>query len=410
MLNVRKVLTGNISVATVLITFASPVYSGTLGTYNGLGGNVYEYGFNQVSSVNQNSFITKRDSQNNVLWSLSHASSATDERAVFLTEDTVGTPWAVFTTDGGSLDSGFITQNTNTAPGAFTNVFLNSYGVGGGPKVSIIARLDPLTGKIQKGTFLRARLGSGRTNTLVVSELSVDANGIVTAEGTSFSSPPAANATQNNWVSLDLTGQERNSSGGYDVHFTLPNDLSGLLTAQLGFVSAPPDAEETPGSEETTGSEETAGSPLVEVVDAPEQKTVFEILTAASANNAVVQNLVDSISAVSPETRLQTLQSVAGNRLVPALQNAVQQGNMQRSAIAQRLQGRRWGNIGSASAVDISRLSLQQDGELLQGDRIQAAAEHIMASSHEQHHALRHWMEPHDPSDVAGNSQEVSQS
>ena len=108
MLNVRKVLTGNISVITVLVTFASPVYSGTLGTYNGIGGNVYEYGFNQVSSVNQNSFITKKDNQNNILWSLSHASSATDERAVFLTEDTVGTPWAVFTTDGGSLDSGFI--------------------------------------------------------------------------------------------------------------------------------------------------------------------------------------------------------------------------------------------------------------------------------------------------------------
>ena len=66
-----------------------------------------------------------------------------------------------------SYDSGYITKLW-VENDAFKNVLSGGYGVGGGPKVPIIARLNKEDGKIAKATFIYSKLSTGKTNSLTV--------------------------------------------------------------------------------------------------------------------------------------------------------------------------------------------------------------------------------------------------
>lgn len=65
---------------------------------------------------------------------------------------------------------------------------------GGGAKVAVIARLDPDTGAIDRGTFLVARLSSGNTNTLNATGLTISGDSVL-LDVESAAWPPAAGAT-----------------------------------------------------------------------------------------------------------------------------------------------------------------------------------------------------------------------
>ncbi|MFW5803922.1 MAG: hypothetical protein ACOCWG_01670, partial [bacterium] len=152
-------------------------------------GNIYSVGYIQRPD-NQDTRVTKKDKNGKVIWELEHAASETDERAILVSLDEDENPWVVFIVLGGSNNDKYITRK-ETSPGAFDHVFLNSFGNGGNKQVSVVTRLNPQTGKIEKGTFLTARLSSGKTNSLIVDGIAIK-DGKVALGITSGSRPPAA--------------------------------------------------------------------------------------------------------------------------------------------------------------------------------------------------------------------------
>ena len=54
----------------------------------------------------------------------------------------------------------------NTDYKATTGSFQTSYGSGGGPKITFLAKINPANGDIQAATFVGCKLDDGKTNTL----------------------------------------------------------------------------------------------------------------------------------------------------------------------------------------------------------------------------------------------------
>ncbi len=202
-------------------------------------GNVYKVGLEQVSSNNQNPFVEKYNSAGTLLWKKIHASTGVDERAVLVSIAEDGTtPFVVFTVDGGSNDSNFITKK-ETESGAFDNVFLNSYGrASGAAKVAVIARLNPENGKISKATFLMSRTKEGninateKTNTFVVDNFDVTSNA-VRIEGRSWFLPPSKDATASNFVHHPDATEENKSGSSWKMYIEMPLDLSKISRSDV---------------------------------------------------------------------------------------------------------------------------------------------------------------------------------
>jgi hypothetical protein len=192
-------------------------------------GNRYEVGFDQSSSVNQDAFVRKVDSEGQQVWKINHDSSPVDTRATLVALDRDENPWVVFTADGGSNESGYITRKELASPEAFQGVYQNSYGMGGGPKVSIIAQLDPISGKIIKGTFITARLSNGNTNTLNITAIGVNDN-LVAFEIASAAWPPGPGTSYSRFP--DLTDEDR-TDGTFLIYYEMNKALSELLRAEL---------------------------------------------------------------------------------------------------------------------------------------------------------------------------------
>lgn len=74
---------------------------------------------------------------------------------------------AAFSTDGGANPGNFTRFNHNGMGSAWQN----SYGPGGGSKASVLYELDPTDGSVISGTYLIAKLSSGNTNTIQVTDL-----------------------------------------------------------------------------------------------------------------------------------------------------------------------------------------------------------------------------------------------
>jgi len=122
-----------------------------------------------VTSDNQNCFVKKEDSDSNQVFKEYLEESTVDCKGVVVSFDTDGNPLVVVTVDGGQ-NSNYITQ-LNVADDAFDGVVFPSYGSGGGPAISVLARINPENGEIMKGTFLKSQLSSGNTNTYKVTSI-----------------------------------------------------------------------------------------------------------------------------------------------------------------------------------------------------------------------------------------------
>jgi hypothetical protein len=169
-------------------SIASDIPLSTSVTATDSDGNRYETGFNQIEDNQQNPFVRKYDANNDLLWEIEHDNSPVDVRGILVTIDLQNRPWVVFTLDGGSSSSSYLATRS-TSENAFSGVFQSSYGQGGGPTVSVITRLNPENGIIERGTFLTARLNNGNTNTLRVRGIGV-ADGFVRVQTESAFRPP----------------------------------------------------------------------------------------------------------------------------------------------------------------------------------------------------------------------------
>ncbi|HEY9736336.1 MAG TPA: hypothetical protein V6D06_08640, partial [Trichocoleus sp.] len=71
--------------------------------------------------------------------------------------------------------------------------WLRSYGQGGGPKVSVLGRIDPATGQMLSAAYLSALLGNGDSNSLTVTGLAVNSSGNLVVSAQSFFAPRRPN-------------------------------------------------------------------------------------------------------------------------------------------------------------------------------------------------------------------------
>ncbi|MEH2271103.1 MAG: hypothetical protein V7K68_22245 [Nostoc sp.] len=105
--------------------------------------------------------------------------------------------------------------------------WLTSYGSGGGPKVAVIARINPANGEVSYATFLSAKKAdNGQTNSLVVNNLSWNGANL-TVQAKSWWTPRRANTN-----SMSCSGA---SPYPYTVIFT--GDLRTVTSASANTCS-----------------------------------------------------------------------------------------------------------------------------------------------------------------------------
>lgn len=191
-----------------------------------LAGNTFSVGFSQVTDKKQNPWVEKRGPSGNQVWRIVHDDTTADARAFAIALDADQRPYVVFTIDGGSNDANrFQTRHVTGTP--FAEAPFPSYGPGGGAKVIVVARLNPDTGRIERGTFLRARLNNGNTNTMNPEGIAIVDN-TVQVDVISAAWPPAAGARHNSWTRLDEALFNDPTPGRPPLRITLPLDLTEL--------------------------------------------------------------------------------------------------------------------------------------------------------------------------------------
>lgn len=193
-------------------------------------GNIYTVGYEQVSANNQNPFVEKRSADGNLAWKNFYEESTVDGRTTMIALDDQNQPYVAFTVDGGSNESTYITRHY-CQPDAFSSAPFPSYGSGGGPKVTVLARLNASNGQIERATFLIARLTNGNTNTLrPLGILAVDNSLYVDVVSAAW--PQAAGATHraNQRFNPDLFNDESRPNLRYQLSADL-NEIIGVAVA-----------------------------------------------------------------------------------------------------------------------------------------------------------------------------------
>ncbi len=202
---------GNSSEAQIIASGANKITIGTQTIY---------IGTEQVSSINQNPIMRSFDpknSQNN--WTRRDIeTSGTDGRGNGLLW-TGKALYGVFSVDGTQNDGADFRK---AASGAQQN-WLKSYGTGGGARIGVLTQLDPLTGKLLKAAHLSAITSSGKTNSLNISDVTVNQAGNLVVKAQSFFSPrqPDGSAKKQN------PGSNAGSPFSYTLEITA--DLQKVL-------------------------------------------------------------------------------------------------------------------------------------------------------------------------------------
>ena len=149
----------------------------------------------QASGNNQNPIIASFDSQNpdNNWVKTDYESTGADGRGLGLFWDGTNL-FAAFTTDGTQGNSSQDWRRATGATGQFS--WLNSYGMGGGTKISVVGRIDPATGDLTDAAYLSAVLANGRTNAFTVTDLSVNGSGNLVVDATSRFHPRNPNGSR----------------------------------------------------------------------------------------------------------------------------------------------------------------------------------------------------------------------
>lgn len=189
-------------------------------------GNTYTVSYRQASSDNQNPVVEKKNAQSTQIWKKEYESVAVDGRAILIILEENNIPWVVFSQDGGDTSENSITKK-EVESGAFSGVYSNSYQSGGGPKVNVLARLNPETGKITKGTFLIAKLDNGRTNGFGINKLGFKSGKIVFEAGAA-AWPPGKGKSYVRFP--NLTNDDRYDSF-FRLYYEMKTDLSEITEA-----------------------------------------------------------------------------------------------------------------------------------------------------------------------------------
>lgn len=149
--------------------------------------------------------------------------------------------------DGGNLygffsvDGGSTTAFTSAASGNQRS-WTRSYGSGGGPKVAVVARINPADGSLTGAAFLPARLESGKSNSSVIQGASISGGSLVLTVSSFFSPrnpdgsrivPPDGASSPFPWV-VTMTPDLTNVTATYATF------LGTTLSAPVGTIPANP--------------------------------------------------------------------------------------------------------------------------------------------------------------------------
>lgn len=151
-------------------------------------------GYRQVTSIRQDPIIMRFDGLGDdavKIWQRSDMdTTGVDSQGVGLLWDGADRLYVLITVDGGSNEAG--TVRRFTAAG-----WLSDYGAGGGAKATVIMRVDPSSGEPQTGSYIRARLSNGNTNTALPAAVAFYGDAVV-VHLTSFFSPLRVNRQRMN--------------------------------------------------------------------------------------------------------------------------------------------------------------------------------------------------------------------
>lgn len=150
-------------------------------------------GTQQVSSINQNPIIASFDSSNpaNNWTKTDYEVTGADGRGygLFWSGSNL---YAAFTVDG---TQGTVAEDFRRVSSGATQTWLRSYGQGGGPKVSVLTRLNLTTGQMTEAVYLSAILSNGNSNSFVITNLTTNATGNVIVNAQSYFAPRRPDGT-----------------------------------------------------------------------------------------------------------------------------------------------------------------------------------------------------------------------
>ena len=153
-----------------------------------LGSQTIYIGTDQVSAINQDPILASFDAINpaNNWLRADYEATGADGRGNGIAVTPAGAVYAFFSVDG---TQGSPAQDFRRASAAAEQPWLRSYGQGGGPKVSVIGKIDPATGNLLAAAYLSAILSNGNSNTLSITGLDLQPNGNLLIRAQSFFSP-----------------------------------------------------------------------------------------------------------------------------------------------------------------------------------------------------------------------------
>jgi hypothetical protein len=171
------------------VTFSCNDSEATIKAKNGArvvsGSSAFYIGYQQVSSNNKNP-ITIRFNNGIKTWCRTDYETTNDD----------GTGYGLYWSGGNFLYGVYSSTGSQTGNDFrrfATGRWLPSYGSGGGPKVAVIARINPANGEVYYATFLSAKKAdNGNTNSLVVRSLSWDGTNL-TVQAKSWWTPRRTN-------------------------------------------------------------------------------------------------------------------------------------------------------------------------------------------------------------------------
>lgn len=128
--------------------------------------------------------------------------------------------YGIFSVDGAQNNGTDFRQAASSA----TQNWLKSYGTGGGPKIAVIAQLDPTTGALLKAAHLSAILNNGETNSLSIIGATVKNNGNIVIQAESFFRPRRPDGTA-------LIQDPGNTAGSpFDYTIEITSDLRTVVS------------------------------------------------------------------------------------------------------------------------------------------------------------------------------------
>jgi hypothetical protein len=194
------------------------------------GNTTYYIGTTQVTSINQNPILASFTNGVQDWCRVDYEQTGVDGRGYGLLATPNGDIYAVFSVDGGSNDFNFGADNG----------WINSYGSGGGPKASVVSKINPANGDPITGSFITAKLANGNTNTAMITSIGYNPDESIELSVNSFFCPLDINK---NPIDCSQFG-----SSPFDWRLTLNSDLTAALTSFIATgdenIDAPPNQDQ----------------------------------------------------------------------------------------------------------------------------------------------------------------------